>query len=135
MGTTANTTVDTATTTAVEAPTEILLDPALTVLEEPMSVAAAMKEMDEDGFLAAVVPVGIWSLIDSRVDEDEEPGEDYVIVNQMVKDSLLPLQMSYEVVGVRPDNVLLLKATVELREALAVRYYEDEIAELEAQDA
>ncbi|MFI7744345.1 hypothetical protein [Kocuria rhizosphaericola] len=135
METTANTTVDTAATTAVEAPAEILLDSVLSVLEDPMSLATAIKSMDSDGWLTAVVPVGLWSLIDSRIEENEESGEDYAIVSAMVAESVIPVQMSYEVVGVRPDNVLLLKATFELKEALATCYDEEELAELEAQGA
>ncbi|MEX5270393.1 hypothetical protein [Kocuria sabuli] len=100
-----------------------------------MSLATAIKAMDKDGWLTAVVPVGIWSLIDSRVEENEESGEDYAIVTAMVDESVIPVQMSYEIVGVRPDNVLLLKATFELREALAACYDEEELAELEAADA
>ncbi|MGQ1798085.1 hypothetical protein ACT4S5_13245 [Kocuria oceani] len=133
MEITANTTVDTAATTTIEAPTEILLNPALTLLEEPMSLASAIKAMDSDGWLTAVVPVGIWSLIDSRVSENEESGEDYAIVAAMVAESVIPVQMGYKVIGVRPDNVLLLEATFELKEALATCYDEDELAELEAQ--
>lgn len=116
-------------------PTETSLDLNLTVLEKPMSLATAVRAVDSDGWLTAVVPVPIWALIDSRVEADEDSGEDYAIVNQMVEGNLIPVQMGYEVVGVRPDNVLLLKASFELKEALAVRYDEDELAEMEAQSA
>lgn len=68
------------------------------------------------------------------MEKNEESGEDYAIVAAMIDESVIPVQMSYEIVGVRPEDVLLLKATFELREALANSYDEEELAELESQD-
>lgn len=102
-----------------------------TVLETPMTHAAALKAMDSDGWLTAIVPVSLSALLDGRA--NEEAGEDYPVVNAMVEGGLEPVQMSYEVVGHHSGDVLLLKASFELREALCLRYDEDEIAELELQ--
>lgn len=59
METTTNAPAETTATTADEARTEILLDPALTVLEEPISLLTAIKAMDKDGWLTVGVPVGL----------------------------------------------------------------------------
>lgn len=122
METTANTTVDTATWTA-----------EMTVLEGPLSAPAALRAMDADGYLTAVVPVDLHFLLEGRT--EQEAGEDYAIVNAMVEDTLDPMEMSYEVGGHRAGNVLLLKGLFDLNEAVAVSYSEDEIAEMESQPA
>jgi hypothetical protein len=133
METTANTTVDTAASTTEQAPAQSLLDPALTVLEEPMSVPAALKAMDEDGSLTAVVAVDLDAMLDGR--GYEEAGEDYVIVRAMVTPELIPVQMRYDLVGHREGNVLLVRGTFDLREAVCAYYSAEEIDEFEAQNA
>lgn len=133
METTANTTVDLAASTTEQAPAQSLLDPALTVLEEPMSIPDALKAMDEGGSLTAVVAVDLDAMLDGR--GYEEAGEDYVIVRAMVTPELIPVQMRYDLVGHRGGNVLLVRGTFDLREAVSAYYSAEEIAELEAEDA
>lgn len=53
--------------------------PELTVLEQPMTLPAALKAMDADGWLTAVVPVGLNILLKGRA--EQEAGEDYPILN------------------------------------------------------
>jgi hypothetical protein len=60
-------------------------------------------------------------------------GAPAAVVARMAAESVVPVPMRQETVGVRPRSVVLLKATSELCVALATS--DEELAELEAQDA
>lgn len=77
--------------------------------------------------------VDLDAILDAR--GFEEAGEDYVIGRAMVTPELIPAQMRYDVVGHQNGNTLLVKGTFDLREAVTAYYFEEEIAEFEAQTA
>jgi len=104
------------------------------VLDKPLTVPAALKATDPGGWPTAVVAVDLESMLEARAEQGS--GEDYPIVRAVVNDeSLTPVRTSYEVVGHRSGGELLLKASFELREALAVSHSEEELDEMETQPA
>ncbi|MEX5307596.1 hypothetical protein RF644_17765 [Kocuria sp. CPCC 205258] len=100
----------------------------LSTLEKPMTATEAAAAADEDGFLTAVVEVSLHALLEGRA--NEEAGEDYPVVRQMVEGGLEPVQMGYEVIGTSPANTLTLVASFDLREALGFRYDPGELDEM-----
>ncbi|MEX5256674.1 hypothetical protein [Kocuria arenosa] len=100
----------------------------LAKLEKPMTIPEAAAAADEDGFLTAVVEVSLYALLEGRA--NEEAGEDYPIVREMVEEEPEPVQMGYEVIGTSPANMLTVVARFELREALGFRYDQDELDEM-----
>lgn len=96
------------------------------MLEKPLSIAEAAA--DEDGYLTAVVEVFLYDLMEGRA--NEEAGEDYPIVREMVQEHPEPAQMGYEVIGASPTNMLILVARFDLREALGFRHDEEELDEM-----
>ena len=58
----------------------------------------------------------LHDLLEGRA--NEEAGEDYAVVREMVQGRQEPVQMGYEVIGASPTNMLTLVAQFDLREAL-----------------
>ena len=126
METTTNTPAQTAVPDAVtavlaagHAPDSIAVHAAqlgLAKLEKPLTIVEAAAAADEDGFLTAVVEVSLHDLLEGRA--NEEAGEDYAVVREMVQGRQEPVQMGYEVIGASPTNMLTLVAQFDLREAL-----------------
>jgi hypothetical protein len=102
-------------------------------IAEAAEAAEAAVAADEDGFLTAVVEVSLDDLIEGRA--NEETGEDYAIVRNMVQERTEPAQMGYETIGTSPMNMLTLVARFDLREALGFRYDPEELDEMFSTDA
>ena len=100
----------------------------LVKLEKPLTIAEAAAAADEDGFLTAVVEVSLFDMMAGRT--NEEAGEDYAIVREMVEEDPEPVQMGYEVIGTSPTNMLTLVARFALREALGFSYDPEQLDEM-----
>ncbi|WP_298582971.1 hypothetical protein [uncultured Kocuria sp.] len=90
-----------------------------------MTIAEAA---DEDGVLTAVVEVSLYALLEGRA--NEEAGEDYAVVREMVQERPEPAQMGYEIIGASPTNMLTLVARFDLREALGFGCDPEELDEM-----
>ena len=138
METTTNTPAQTAVPDAVtaalaagHAPDSLAVHAAqmgLAKLEKPMTITEAAAAADEDGFLTAIVQVSLFDMMEGRA--NEEAGEDYAIVREMVQERPEPVQMGYEVIGTSPTNMLILVARFDLREALGFSYDPEQLDEM-----
>ncbi|MFF0989117.1 hypothetical protein [Kocuria nitroreducens] len=101
------------------------VQPALSTLEKPVTIAEVVSATDEDGFLTAVVVDFLFDLLEGRA--NEESGEDYPIVREMVEEELEPVQTGDEAIGASPTDMLTPVARFDLREALGFRYGPEEL--------